>query len=1568
MKDNDQIISQLTVRIVNTNTKLPQGSGVICRPKNNKKILYVITAAHCLFADGENFTEALEKVNVEIYSLREKIYKSFMVTVEPKLLFKDSDKDVGVLMLERESVENIVGEIPEVFYAREEFGSKNFIIKGFPRVTAGELDILYPIWQQRMTTVYKFQLKPDKVYSATNMGGYSGSGIFINEENEIYLIGIFARYRADEKGNIIYCQYLDTVNEILESNYLPPISFSYIGKFGINPDFFSKKLRIAIKNLGPRFSENLNFRLPIARKFNDLAKDTFFRKRAHRLFDEWLTEKSYRLLNDNEHVGPIETLQAAFKSRVIAWFLQYDFSAENKLNIDWIEKEIGDLDSIIGVKIHELYKLQSEEEKDKKKEDKYSTNVRPFENEISRLREIDRGNSNFLYTLSSKIDLQLVNSPFLLIQGDAGEGKSHILGDIANERLKRGQPAILLLGQLFVSTKTISSNILEQLGLRCTFDEFLITLNSIGKQTNSRVLLMIDALNESKGMEMWKDTLAGFIAEVSLFPHIALVLTVRSTYFHFAIPDNLKSENSPLKIVRHQGFRGKEYEALKLFCSFYGLRQPTFPIIAPEFTNPLFLQMVCIGVANSQEKSFPVGFHGMQEVFDFYIDAVNKKLLLKAEYANRHLLVAEAIKAVALATYHKDSRFLSLEDALRLFDDQFSRFPNLLTDLIQENVIIRNGYYNGSGKVSETISFAFERFGDFIIAQELLGQCKTLDEVRDAFSEHGKFSKLVSEYYNEGIAEALAVLLPEQFDIEFFEVLNWKIVEEKDTAYKEDTYDISLYFFKSLKWRSPKSINIAKIENALDKESLLVNDNDWFSAILEFSAITGHPMNSDYLYDILSQYSMPERDSFWQDYLLGFGYSSGYSEEPPLRRLIDWSWTPGISERVDFETARLTGQCLAWTLASTSIGLRDKTTKAMVNLLQQQPKALVEIVNSFREIDDVYIQERLYAVTYGCMLRCSSVESIADVAKFVYEEIFRAGNPPKNILLRDYARNICEFGLHVKSSLEFDMKLIRPPYQSKMPLLPSKDDISRYEIPYDADSTDIMDRVTFNQIHHSVTNGDFGHKVVDSSFRSFSAVNSNAEMELREFRQSLDPKKRKIIKGIDGCVKLMVIHTYYRSRYNITEKGLSDEDFFKKIMGFIDADLEKLTDEEAEWMKRVGIPTMRTTTSKKEDKNILFTPTPIKYWIVKRAFELGWDIELHGTFDKSARNYNNRHNNKVERIGKKYQWIAYYEILGIIADKHKLERGWNSQRGQFYKGAWQLYLRNLDPAYITPNPVNNEDEDDDDTDLLEEIERAWWDKPEYHHWDIPDAQWAFQTKELPSGEDVLIKTDTDGIKWLHLQHYMEWKEPKSLGADRYGGPYKRMVYLIQGYLIKKNDKKNIMEELNGKSFWGRWMPDNDGGFSRLVNREKFWSPAYKDEGDNTKWIDLPDTSFKIMIATTDAKGSMEDDQSGANRVYNMPCQVLYEGLGLRYADNDGDFMNADNVLVVHNPDNHGIMVRLDVLEAFLEKKKLAIIWTLLGEKIADPGTHSDYQFGVPCGVFSIEKGKIEGTIKMHERD
>ncbi|MFV8352614.1 AVAST type 2 anti-phage system protein Avs2 [Flavobacterium sp. XS2P14] len=1566
----DKIITKITVRLKESSNNNYIGSGVLYYQDNFKDKVYVLTASHCLFADGDIFKDQRNEIFIDILQSDSTEYQSLEVHVNNNLLFTDIIKDVAVFILDKQEVENIIGVIPKIPSIKERSNYMSFITKGFPKATLGEeIAVLYPTWLQHFEND-RFQIQLNEAYSAYSTQGFSGSPIFLIAKNEIYLFGIFTRFRPEEKGKVIYCQYIETINELLDDNYLPKISFNFFGNHGLTKDFFKKHIERSIVGLGPRFTEELNFKLPIAKYFNDIAKDDIFFKRFLKVVDDWILNNRYKKAHDNIHLAQIENDNEDLKSKVIKWIKGLDNIVTEKIEIEWIYQSFENLEILINSKSDELYKLRWAEEKlnkDIKKDYSYRP---PYETEISRLREISRNNNDFIHDLTKKINITLANSPYLIIKGDAGNGKSHLLGDIAKTRIDGNLPTLLLLGQNLISTKNIWENFNSELSLECSKKELLSELNNIGKQIGSRVLVLVDAINEGGGKDLWYSKIAEFINDFQEYPYISLVLSIRTTYLDHVIPINVLN-NPNLTVIDHEGFKGNEYAALKLFCEHHGLKQPHFPILATEFTKPLFLKLICEAVKVTSEKTFPQGFQGISNIFKIYIQSLNTKFENKRpEYKNRKI-VEKAIHLLAHECFGKDRRMLLLDDAFGLFAKKHPQFIHLINDLIEENVFIKRIEYNYENNQNEdVIYFAYERLGDFFIAEELLLKFPTIEEIKIAFQKENEFGKLIDYrfwQYN-GLFEAFAVLLPEKYNIEIFEVFDWVFTDESEDEFyrNQNKGSVNQFLFDSLNWRKIESINNEKITNWFSSTNFTIGRDEIFIKLVELSPIIDHPFNSDRLFGILKRDKMPKRDGYWQQHLR---WSNGYDDSGiayPIRRLIDWAWTPEISFNIDTETAKLTGQTLVWVLASTHRKLRDQTTKALVNLLEQQPEALLAILKVFKNIDDLYILERLYAVVYGCILRTVNNDSIIKIANIVYNYVFKKGNPPKHILLRDYARNAVEYAVFKNPELKFNLELVRPPYKSKMPdRFPTEQEVLKFNVPYNKPESKIDYRYMNNRIYHSVTGfGDFS-KTIDYKLGNFTSTSFTFENELNLFFNSLQTKQKKGFRNIISILKLKAKLTTKQYSYRAIKQDTYNEllenidDLFLREIN----EMEKLIENSSpDFSLNNYIEFLKNKYERKEQKLSKTNIDQFKFWIIKRTLVLGYNTKTHGNYDDSISNINQNRDFKIERIGKKYQWIALFEILAMIADNYKIYANW-SDKQTFFEGPWQIYCRDIDPAFTTR--TLEIDDENENINALENIN--WWDETDYNNWNQNDADWVENLHDLPSLKEILEKTDENSTKWLSLKKYTTWNEPKPVGQDKYDGRRKQIFYKTQGYLINKRDKEKTIKWLSQQNFWGNWMPETSSP-SNLINREKFWSPAYLDIDKEKKWETIQDTNLKVIIVTTDAVGEMSEDKSGAHSYYDMPCRTLFEGMKLSYAPIDGEFKNLQQDIVVKNINYTGLQIKKNELLNFLENNKLDIIWTVLGEKLSYDNRDDKNYFKELSGVYYLEENEIKGKMISYNKE
>jgi hypothetical protein len=239
--------------------------------------------------------------------------------------------------------------------------------------------------------------------------------------------------------------------------------------------------------------------------------------------------------------------------------------------------------------------------------------------------------------------LVLTNKPMMLLSGEAGIGKSHLLGDIARKRLNENKACILLLGQKFTSEESPWTQILNNLlRVKCNEHELLKALNTKAEAQSERLLFMIDAINEGKGRYFWSDHIKGFIKDFANYPWLGLVLSIRTSYEKLLTPHELISDNTAIRIV-HYGFENVEYQASSFFFSQYGIEQPSIPLLHPEFSNPLFLKLFCEGLHRSEQKRIPKGYGGITSIINFFLDNVDKALSKPSLFDYQTKLVKKVI-------------------------------------------------------------------------------------------------------------------------------------------------------------------------------------------------------------------------------------------------------------------------------------------------------------------------------------------------------------------------------------------------------------------------------------------------------------------------------------------------------------------------------------------------------------------------------------------------------------------------------------------------------------------------------------------------------------------------------------------------------------------------------------------------------------------------------------------------------------------------------------------------------------------------------------------------------------
>ena len=799
-----------------------------------------------------------------------------------------------------------------------------------------------------------------------------------------------------------------------------------------------------------------------------------------------------------------------------------------------------------------------------------------------------------------------------------------------------------------------------------------------------------------------------------------------------------------------------------------------------------------------------------------------------------------------------------------------------------------------------------------------------------------------------GVLEQLFIMIPERYDVEIWEVMDMSKVRN------------GVYLLRqSLHWRSAAHIHKKSILAFMEETGYM--PEQWWNTILFLAPIPNHPFNGDYWCALMKRASkMAERDAMLQNFMLNTTQWRRY--ENSISSLINWAWTKGISMEVNEEVARLVGITLAWILSSTMHQLRDQTTKALVNLLQHQPRTLLKVLQEFQHVDDMYIQERLLAVAYGCVLRCEEKEAICEIGKWVYEKVFAAGNPPRHLLIRDYACNIVDYA-HRQCGLEdVDMQLVLPPYGAPMPQCPTQKDVDLYLI--DINDPSEKHAREQNAILYSLYKGiaDFGYKRVEPDIQSFEPWNFRMEAEFESFVKKTRGYKRDLLEVYVRARKIIQAHEQEVWGVRRNEDMVAQ---MKSDMCSMEEEIRRCWPDTYERLLTECIPNhLAVGSSRYSNKRDVL---PYQYWIAQRVFELGYDRNMHGEYDANVQRMENYHlqdpysKGRIERIGKKYEWIAYWELMGCFADNYMVEHPWDGDKKIIYTGAWLHFWRDCDPVCVTRRDEEYKIE-------------SWQEYTLRSDWELPWQEWLTAQWGMEDIRRMLWRKDELGNRWFTLHDYATKHGPKELKGNEYR--YDRFYnYHIWTYFIHKKDKNRFVKMAGKKNFLNHEIVRPIDSHTYYFVREKYWSRACEIDYVETKrlWDDFyRGSKVKVMMPYVTMSGDPEDDQSGTRASYYMPIRKVFEGMALAYADTDGDLLQNGVICATSNPNrSHHLLMRSDALMRYLEENNLDIIWVVNCERFrsVDDMSFIGSKLFYHSGLYYLdEEGELKGAMNVWQRD
>ena len=434
---------------------------------------------------------------------------------------------------------------------------------------------------------------------------------------------------------------------------------------------------------------------------------------------------------------------------------------------------------------------------------------------------------------------------------------------------------------------------------------------------------------------------------------------------------------------------------------------------------------------------------------------------------------------------------------------------------------------------------------------------------------------------------------------------------------------------------------------------------------------------------------------------------------------------------------------------------------------------------------------------------------------------------------------------------------------------------------------------------------------------------------------------------------------------NIDKKKVKEEQEKAKA-NFI----KTLSDKQMKRYKEVIIPYEK---SPKQDE-FLFDLSLAQRWIFQRVIDLGWTPELFQKFDKNVSPYG-RAAHKGERIGKKYQWIAYHEFLARVSDNFEFIEDILENKPGIYEGPWQLSVRDIDPSCL----LRSKPKEDTKTD------RWRWFSILYDAWELEkeDEEWLKIESDLPNPENIIEVMDIYNNKhWLVLAGVFRWEQGVPPEERRYDIPTRSLWYMIKSFIVKKSDLEKVFSWAEKQNFMGRWMPESRE-FYNVFLRECPWAKAFlyfnTPYFGHYGWTRGRDKEIPAEVLMTNAeylKASTTRDCSVDDTInIQLPAKWIIDNMKLQpsridseYKDSNGDIITFDPS--VKSPGPLALLINKDKFINFLYNQEYDIFWTILSKKNIIGGNSSRRRCQGRLelsGAYRFVDGSLKGTIKTKYR-
>lgn len=312
----------------------------------------------------------------------------------------------------------------------------------------------------------------------------------------------------------------------------------------------------------------------------------------------------------------------------------------------------------------------------------------------------------------------------------------------------------------------------------------------------------------------------------------------------------------------------------------------------------------------------------------------------------------------------------------------------------------------------------------------------------------------------------------------------------------------------------------------------------------------------------------------------------------------------------------------------------------------------------------------------------------------------------------------------------------------------------------------------------------------------------------------------------------------------------------------------------------------------------------IEKMLIKEVLNLGWNDEL-GNIDLYASPFE-RYDNTKEKIGKKYLWIAYQNVMALLSDSCKF----------VVDRVYTYETVNPDKClqHVFPWMVEGASRFDPTLNVLKDPKE-----------DIPSLKFKSEIDNLSGlfdsndfAKPILSALDVNEQTWLQVDGWDNWR----VKTDDYRGSSAHIQYI--SWIIKGISTSDIIHLI--KSKYERFEPDMpiDSAYDCIWNEFPWSERTFPYKYEWKEFIDGHGLIMPLRICQLqEDMGGIEYEQRPMNNAM-LPNWDFMETMGLYTAERGIVRDRETNSIVSYNRENveiscAGLIVRKDYIDRYLEK-------------------------------------------------